>query len=219
MRSHQILILSNQPLFAQAVRNLVEANGGLKVLGIETHDDKIMDRVKELCPDIIILGDEKDLPSTVLPTLLNALPGVRIIRLTLDGNVIRVYDCHQMVAHCAKDLVDAFDALFDQSVSPTVAPPSAPDAPAGATEIASPIPIVDAETPTTGLAQVQSKSADLPDTADAQILTNTPPTAKTVPSLERDESAAEGKEGMAEREEVKTRVHDSTSTQTRKGEL
>ena len=218
MRSHQILILSNQPLFAQAVRNLVEANGGLKVLGIEAHDDKIMDRVKELCPDIIILGDEKDLPSTVLPTLLNALPGVRIIRLTLDGNVIRVYDCHQMVAHCAKDLVDAFDALLDQSVSPTVAPPSAPDAPAGPTEIASPIPIANAETPTTGLAQVQSKSADPSDTADARILV-TPPTAETVPSLERDESAAEGKEGMAEREEVKLRVHDSTSTQMRKGEL
>lgn len=117
MRSRRILILSNQPLFAQAVRNLVESNGQMKVIGVRSYDSHTIGQLKALRPQIIVLGDEKDLPSTILPTLLDAMPGIRIIRLTLDGNVIRVYDCHHMIAHQANDLVDAFDFLFDRSKS------------------------------------------------------------------------------------------------------
>ena len=113
MRSRRILILSNQPLFAQAVRNLVESNGQMKVIGVRAYDSDTVGQLKVLRPHVIVLGDEKDLPSTILPTLLDAMPGIRIIRLTLDGNVIRVYDCHHMIAHQANDLVDAFDFLFD----------------------------------------------------------------------------------------------------------
>ncbi len=113
MRSRRIWILSNQPLFAQAVRNLVESYSRMKVIGVETYNDKTVERLKTLQPHIVLLGDEKDLPSTILPSLLDAMPGTRIIRLTLDGNVIRVYDCHHMMAHQANDLVDAFDSLFD----------------------------------------------------------------------------------------------------------
>ncbi len=123
-------------------------------------------RAKTLIGDLFGYG--KNLPSTVLPILLDAVPGVRIIRLTLDGNVIRVYDGHQVVARQARDLVDTFDALFDQPTPTTNEPPSVPVSGTSAAVFSFPSPIVAEETPTPMLTTAQPEKADLSGTT-AQI--------------------------------------------------
>lgn len=100
----RVLILSGQPLFAQALRNVVE-NSASEVVGVESYDEGTWARVQALQPDIIIL-DDADLPPLLLSGLLDYAPTVRVIRLTLQDNLMRVYDGQQLTAYQAQDLVD-----------------------------------------------------------------------------------------------------------------
>ncbi len=104
MPERRVLIFSKEPLFAQALRRLVEDNG-LTIVGLESCTDEAPTRIQMLRPDIIILNDTEISPP-LLTTLLDCAPTVRVIRLTLDGNLIRVYDRHQLVAYEAQDFVN-----------------------------------------------------------------------------------------------------------------
>jgi DNA-binding NarL/FixJ family response regulator len=102
---HRILILSDQALFAQGVRTLIENAGSAEIVGIEPFGADILDRVMRLQPDIIILGEDQDLGSSFPLALLDAVPNIRVIRLSLDGNVMHVYDGHRCAANKVEDLV------------------------------------------------------------------------------------------------------------------
>ena len=105
MRAERVLILSDQPLFAQGVRSLIQASAAANVIGVEPCDENAATVVRELCPDVVILEDAQDPPPALFMMLLDAMPDVRLIRLSLDKNVMRVYEGHQLVADGAQDLV------------------------------------------------------------------------------------------------------------------
>lgn len=104
MFGRRVLIFSSPPLFAQAVRHLVEGSGST-VVGLEPYTDEALTRIQSLQPDIIILNDT-ELSPLLLTSLLDYAPTVRVIRLELDGNLIRVYDRHQLNACEAQDFVN-----------------------------------------------------------------------------------------------------------------
>jgi DNA-binding NarL/FixJ family response regulator len=108
------LIISDQLLFAQGLRTLIETQIGIQVICIEQHCVNLLEQVAELQPDIIILSENHDAPSSLPLALLDTAPQVRIIRLSLDGNLIHIYDGHQSIANCAGDLI----ATLNQSLAP-----------------------------------------------------------------------------------------------------
>ncbi len=110
MTARRVLILSNQPLFAEGVRSLLTANDSLQVIGVEKYCESTLARVRELTPDIVILGDDKDMPPQLLTELLD-VPELRVVRVTLEGNVIHLYNGHQIVAHQAQDFVNLLNGL------------------------------------------------------------------------------------------------------------
>ena len=109
--NHRVLIVSDQPLFAQGVRTLVETRTHAQVLGIESYGANILERAMILQPDIIILGEDQDLPPILPLALLDTSPKVRVIRLSLDGNVMHVYDGHRRAANSAEDLASSVDTF------------------------------------------------------------------------------------------------------------
>lgn len=114
MSGQRVLIFSNPPLFAQAVRYLVE-NSGLAVVGVEPYTDEALTRAQDLQPDIIVLA-ETELSPLVLPKLLDVAPTIRIICLELNGNLIRVYDRHQLIACQAQDLIKILNIPVEPGV-------------------------------------------------------------------------------------------------------
>lgn len=120
MCAKRVLILSDQPLFAQGVRALIQANAAANVIGVEPCDENVATVVHALQPDLIILEDAQDPPPALFMSLLDVLPHLRLIRLSLDRNVMRVYEKQQLVANGAQDLVRVLENFqkeerFDES--------------------------------------------------------------------------------------------------------
>ena len=80
-------------------------DSGLIVVGLEPYTEEALTRIQSLQPDIIILDDTEPSPLP-LTRLLDCAPTVRVIRLESDGNLIRVYDRHQLNACEAQDFVN-----------------------------------------------------------------------------------------------------------------
>jgi DNA-binding NarL/FixJ family response regulator len=114
--NHRVLIVSDQPLFAQGVRTLVETRTRAEVIGTESYGVNILDCATRLQPDIIILGADRDAPPSLPLALLDISPNVRVIRLSLDGNVMHVYDGHRLAANSAEDLASSVDTFTEASL-------------------------------------------------------------------------------------------------------
>lgn len=111
MCAERVLILSDQPLFAQGVRALIQASAVANVIGVEPCDENVAAIVHTLHPDLIILEDAQDPSPALVMALLDALPDVRLIRLSLDRNVMSVYEGRQLVANGAQDLVRVLEGF------------------------------------------------------------------------------------------------------------
>jgi hypothetical protein len=111
MGSPRVMILSDQALFAEGLKSLIETRTALSVIAVEPLGSVNPELVRAWQPEIIVLGDSEGLPAVTLTALLDCAPNVRIVRIALSENTIRVYDGHQMVAHHVQDLVDALSSL------------------------------------------------------------------------------------------------------------
>ncbi len=103
----RVVIFSKPSLFARGISRLIEESG-LIVVGTELSTDEALTRVQSLLPDIIILANAEPSPSQII-TLLDYAPNVRVVCLTLERNLIRVYDRHQLDAHEAQDFVNVLN--------------------------------------------------------------------------------------------------------------
>lgn len=111
----RVLIFSKPFLFARGLSRLIEESG-LIVVGLESRTDDALAHIQRLQPDIIIL-DDTVLSPLLLTSLLDCAPTVRVIRLGLEGNLIRVYDKHQLNASHAQDLVNILSVPQEPSGS------------------------------------------------------------------------------------------------------
>ncbi len=108
MVKRRIGILSTEPLFAQGIRHIVEANGHSAV-SVGPWSEDTLAQVKELHINTIILCGNTGMPPALEPNPWKSEPGVRVILLALDSNVIRIGDSYQIVAHDVQDLLHAID--------------------------------------------------------------------------------------------------------------
>jgi DNA-binding NarL/FixJ family response regulator len=117
MCDSRIVILSDQLLFAEGVRQIVEPNPNVQVVSVEKYAEDTLAKIRDLKPEIVLLGDNADLPNSLVVTLLDAIPDVRVVRLTLEGNMIHVYDRHQFTAQSKQDLIRVLDNLSKRIVN------------------------------------------------------------------------------------------------------
>ena len=117
MRAQRVLILSDQPLFAQGVRELVESHLHTPIIAIQACDKNSLSQIRELQPDVIILGDKSDSTNTFVAALLDLVSDARIIRLSMEDNVAHVYQGQQVTVQCKQDLIDVLDSLTDSPVA------------------------------------------------------------------------------------------------------
>ena len=67
----------------------------------------VVEKIRELRPDVVILDADSDGQTTLLPVLLRENLGVKLVGLTLEDNRIDVYYQHQIIGTDVGDLIEA----------------------------------------------------------------------------------------------------------------
>jgi hypothetical protein len=109
-RACQVFIVASHPLFAQGVQSLLHGQPGLVVVGMGAAELGVVDQIRELRPDVVILDADSDAQTSLLPVLLRENLGVKLVGLTLEDNRIDVYYQHQIIGTDVGDLIEAVRA-------------------------------------------------------------------------------------------------------------
>jgi len=106
----RVFIAASHPLFAQGVQSLLHGQAGLAVIGMGAAELDVIDKIRDLRPDVVILDADSDAQMTLLPALLRENLGVKLVGLTLEDNRIDIYYQQQFVGTDVGDLVEAVRA-------------------------------------------------------------------------------------------------------------
>lgn len=109
-RACRVFIVASHPLFAQGVESLLDGQSGLAVVGRGPAELSVIDKIRELRPDVVILDADSDAQTTLLPALLRENLGVKLVGLTLEDNRIDIYYQHQIIGTDVGDLIEAVRA-------------------------------------------------------------------------------------------------------------
>jgi hypothetical protein len=109
-RACRVFIVASHPLFAQGVESLLDGQSGLAVVGMGTAGLEVIEKIRELRPDVVILDADSESQATLLPLLLRENLGVKLVGLTLEDNRIDVYYQQQIIGTDVGDLVEAVRA-------------------------------------------------------------------------------------------------------------
>jgi hypothetical protein len=109
-RACRVFIVASHPLFAQGVESLLHGQPGLAVVGMGAAELGVVEKIRELRPDVVILDADSDGQTTLLPVLLRENLGVKLVGLTLEDNRIDVYYQHQIIGTDVGDLIEAVRA-------------------------------------------------------------------------------------------------------------
>jgi DNA-binding NarL/FixJ family response regulator len=98
-------ILYRHGLFAQGVRNVLEKQGGVQIVGMETNAAKALKAVRSLRPEVILV-EESTRNDAQWPFFQFVATG-RVIALSLEHAYATVYEQHRIRASDPADLVKA----------------------------------------------------------------------------------------------------------------
>jgi hypothetical protein len=109
-RACRVFIVASHPLFAQGVQSLLHGQPGLAVVGMGAAALDVIEQIRSLRPDVVVLDADSDAQTTLLPVLLRENLGVKLVGLTLEDNRIDVYYQHQIIGTDVGDLIEAVRA-------------------------------------------------------------------------------------------------------------
>ena len=107
----RVIILLSHPLFGQGVESLLRRESGLEIVGRETDASRVIERIRELEPDVVIV-DSADTACDPVPVVMRILSdrvGTRVVALNLQDNTMCVYRGEQRVVKEVQDLVEAIE--------------------------------------------------------------------------------------------------------------
>lgn len=109
MNMTRVFIISSHLMFAHGLESLLRRETRLDVVGQEADEQKAIERIKELRPNVVILDSSKP-PFEPVPTVIRILqesPGTNIIGLSLQNNTLYIYRATQRVVLNLEDLMEA----------------------------------------------------------------------------------------------------------------
>lgn len=89
MNHCRVLIVSDHPLFAEGVGRLLGDQAGLKVVGVLSAEEAVVNILNH-SPDVVIVDTDRA-NQTMLLRMLRENPGTKFIGLSLDNNDINLY--------------------------------------------------------------------------------------------------------------------------------
>ncbi len=79
----------------------------MELVGCETDIDRAVQRIRETCPDVIVVeaGSTEQRPDLVLVRLLEENLGIKIVGLNLTDNTLRIYQGEHRVIRQVQDFM------------------------------------------------------------------------------------------------------------------
>jgi DNA-binding NarL/FixJ family response regulator len=98
---NRILVVDNDEILGAGLENLLSNEESLKVWGVATQEESVLiDEIQRSQPDTVILIAESKLSNpTRLFTLLPGYGRLRIILVSIDSNILEIYDKQQITAN------------------------------------------------------------------------------------------------------------------------
>jgi hypothetical protein len=119
MNSSRVFILASQSLFAQGVQSLLSGQPGIEVVGSAAAGPDALAQVQANTPDVVIVEVKGAEQSHLVTQVLESLPGVKVIGLTLEDNRIHTYYQQLKQGRRVEDLLEAIrEPLNPSSRSP-----------------------------------------------------------------------------------------------------
>jgi len=107
MNSSRVFILTSQSLFAQGVQSLLSGQPGIQVVGVATISPAVFAQVQAAAPDVVIIEATGEEQGLLVAQVLDSIPGVKVIGLTLDDNRIHIYYQQMKQGRRVEDLLEA----------------------------------------------------------------------------------------------------------------
>jgi hypothetical protein len=113
MNHSRVFILASQSLFAQGVQSLLSGQSGIEVIGFASADPGALARAQEASPDVVIIDAGGDKQSHLAAEVLEAIPGVKVIGLSLEDNRIHTYYQQMKQGRSVEDLLETIREPVD----------------------------------------------------------------------------------------------------------
>lgn len=109
MKTNSVVLWGQDDLLSAAIEHLISSRPGWRVINVPA--DQPLTYLKEilegLTPSILIAQQPDGPDCSEMPTmLLDALPGLKVILLSLNSNVIEVYSRERVLVESSGDLID-----------------------------------------------------------------------------------------------------------------
>ncbi len=111
MHAIRIYIIASHPLFAQGVSSILEAQPDIQVIGLNKFDADALRDIESLKPDVVVVDSEQGTRGQITDTLLNRMPGLKLVGLSLEEDDITITYLQQRSGAAVEDLVTAVRSL------------------------------------------------------------------------------------------------------------
>lgn len=104
----RVLIAEKEILLGAAIQSFLAGKPGLDVISIPTRDlAELVQEIERVQPDVVILGEPGHLsePAQLL-TYLRGYPKLRVVVVSAENNMVRVYDRHEVSLKRAAQILD-----------------------------------------------------------------------------------------------------------------
>ena len=114
MKSKTIVLWGREDLLSSSVELFLTAQKGWKVINISNEEnfDALLLAVDKEHPDVVILQEGNRAGNSNLPIkLLQDHPGLKVITVSLNDNLMEVYSKQNILAQSASDLISVVEAV------------------------------------------------------------------------------------------------------------
>ena len=109
--SQQCVLLVGRPgLLVQGIHEILKRQGEIEVLGPYPMTANVVAFVESACPDAIVIAGEGPTDIALVAHILRTCPGLPIVRVGLQDNLVRVYTSQRLAA-TSTSLLDAIRGL------------------------------------------------------------------------------------------------------------
>jgi len=108
MKDHKVFLIGTHTLFCEAIRTVLRGEG-IEVMGMETDQQRALERVEALQPDVILVegdGEATGLAAAIFH-FIHDKAGARLISLSFTTNQLSIYSRQQKMVSTTKDLIEA----------------------------------------------------------------------------------------------------------------
>nr|HID12645.1 hypothetical protein [Anaerolineae bacterium] len=113
MNPSRVFIFASQPLFAQGVQSLLSGQPGIEVVGVAVVGPDMFAQVQAAAPDVVVIEAGGEEQGRLVAQVLECIPGVKVIGLTLEDNRIHIYYQQMKQGRRVEDLLEAVREPLD----------------------------------------------------------------------------------------------------------